>query len=164
MFAHSDRDRDFDFLSSIEIGFVDRAEVMLMQNWEHVNTVFSMLNCMPAQNHDTDFSRVQEFFLNGQCVTLLFAFLYSAVVICIVCLLFVCVTVFAVRFSSFIRIINNVFFLLLAQSSTVKLFYCLRLRSLRSIRFSTVYAQVCLSFASFVLSDRFICVFFFLKR
>ena len=48
-----------DFLSSIEVALVLRADIMLMQNWTHVVTVFESLNQMPVQQHDTDIMRVR---------------------------------------------------------------------------------------------------------
>ena len=56
-----------DFLSSIEICVVDRAEVMLEQNWDHVHDVLEMLNQQPRSNNDTDFSRIRPYFLQPQC-------------------------------------------------------------------------------------------------
>ena len=55
-----------DFLSSIEILVMERADVMQMQNWAHVNTVMAALNKMPAQQRDVDIMRVREWYLAGQ--------------------------------------------------------------------------------------------------
>ena len=60
--------RSADFLSSIETLIVDQADVMTMQNWEHVQFVLSNLNELPKEGHDTDFSRVKPWYLDGQCV------------------------------------------------------------------------------------------------
>ena len=55
-----------DFLSSMEMVIAHQADVMYMQNWDHLNFIFSHLNKMPAENHDTDFSRVRSYFLEGK--------------------------------------------------------------------------------------------------
>ena len=55
-----------DFLSSVEVVLVHQADVLLMQNWEHVNFVLGHLNHMPKRSHDTDFSRVRPYFLEEQ--------------------------------------------------------------------------------------------------
>lgn len=57
---------DIDFLSSIEIVLVDRSDVLMMQNWDHVNDILAKLNHLPKNNNDTDFSRVRNYFLTGQ--------------------------------------------------------------------------------------------------
>ena len=52
-----------DFLSSIELAVLHQADVMYMQNWEHVEFVMDHLNRLPEQDHGTDFSRVRPYFL-----------------------------------------------------------------------------------------------------
>eukprot|EP00698_Gefionella_okellyi_P002652 TRINITY_DN12498_c0_g1_i1.p1 TRINITY_DN12498_c0_g1~~TRINITY_DN12498_c0_g1_i1.p1 ORF type:complete len:604 (+),score=124.22 TRINITY_DN12498_c0_g1_i1:25-1836(+) len=64
--AAGDEERDYDFLSSIEVVICDQANVQCMQNWDHVDTLFELLNLTPTQNRGTDFSRVRELYLNGQ--------------------------------------------------------------------------------------------------
>ena len=48
-----------DFLAGVEVALVLRADVMQMQNWAHVETVFAHLNTMPKQQHGTDIMRVR---------------------------------------------------------------------------------------------------------
>jgi U3 small nucleolar RNA-associated protein 25 len=55
-----------DFLSSIEIVVLERADVLQMQNWTHVTTVLDSLNKMPSQQRDVDIMRVREWMLSGQ--------------------------------------------------------------------------------------------------
>ncbi|KAK9820865.1 hypothetical protein WJX81_006561 [Elliptochloris bilobata] len=55
-----------DFLSSIEIAAVDRADVMLMQNWAHVTAVFEALNRLPEAQHGADIMRVRPAALAGR--------------------------------------------------------------------------------------------------
>jgi U3 small nucleolar RNA-associated protein 25 len=64
----SDKDElgDTDFLTSIEICFVGWSDVLMMQNWDHVNSSLSYLNLQPKKNNTTDFSRVREYLLAGQ--------------------------------------------------------------------------------------------------
>jgi len=55
-----------DFLSSIEMLVIDRADVLLMQNWSHVRTVLGSLNRLPTEQRDVDIMRVREWCLAGQ--------------------------------------------------------------------------------------------------
>ena len=61
----SKKPRDADWLSSIELAVVAYADVLHMQNWAHVRTIFDALNALPTQLRDTDFSRVRPWFLDG---------------------------------------------------------------------------------------------------
>ena len=55
-----------DFLSSLEMVLITQADVMLMQNWDHMEYVLKMCNTLPKENHDTDFSRIRPYFLDGK--------------------------------------------------------------------------------------------------
>ena len=55
-----------DYLSSIEICLLQHSEMILMQNWDHVNDILALLNKDPLNNNGTDFSRVRNYLLDGQ--------------------------------------------------------------------------------------------------
>ncbi|KAH9839636.1 Utp25 [Teratosphaeria destructans] len=57
--------QDWDFLSSIELLIIDQADAMQLQNIENLQIVLAHLNLQPRDSHDTDFSRVRPFYLDG---------------------------------------------------------------------------------------------------
>jgi len=63
--AEGERERDYDFLASIEILLLDQAEIFLMQNWDHVLHIFEHIHKQPKESHDTDFSRVRSWAIDG---------------------------------------------------------------------------------------------------
>lgn len=74
--APGEKDRDFDFLSSIEVLIMDQAEIFYAQNWEHVMHFLDHMHLKPEKMLDTDFSRVRSWILTGlskyYCQTILF--------------------------------------------------------------------------------------------
>ncbi|XP_023214340.1 digestive organ expansion factor homolog [Centruroides sculpturatus] len=63
--AEGEKDRDYDFLSSIEILIFDKCDVFLMQNWEHVIHLMKHLNLQLQKSHDCDYFRVRMWCLDG---------------------------------------------------------------------------------------------------
>lgn len=64
--AEVNKEKDVDYLSSIEILIIDHADVMLMQNWSHVKTVVEQLNQLPSKQRGTDIMRIRPWYLDGQ--------------------------------------------------------------------------------------------------
>ncbi|XP_031483331.1 protein NUCLEOLAR FACTOR 1 [Nymphaea colorata] len=63
--AKKEKEKDFDFLSSIEVLIVDHADVIAMQNWDHMNFVFKQINQIPSKQHGTDIMRIRKWYLDG---------------------------------------------------------------------------------------------------
>jgi U3 small nucleolar RNA-associated protein 25 len=64
--APKDEPDPTDFLSSIEISVLCRADVMLMQNWQHVVKIYDSLNRIPKQQHNTDIMRIRDWYIGGR--------------------------------------------------------------------------------------------------
>jgi U3 small nucleolar RNA-associated protein 25 len=58
--------RQYDFISSIEVLIMDRANQIENQNWDHINTVLKYVNKIPKEFHDADFSRIRMWSINEQ--------------------------------------------------------------------------------------------------
>ncbi|CRL07028.1 CLUMA_CG020003, isoform A [Clunio marinus] len=63
--APGEKDREYDFLASIELLVLDQMELFLAQNWDHLLYVFDHLHLQPQSRQNTDFSRVRSWCLNG---------------------------------------------------------------------------------------------------
>ena len=56
--ADGERQREYDFLSSIDICVLDRADALRMQNWDHVLELSNCMNRKPRQLRDVDIRRL----------------------------------------------------------------------------------------------------------
>lgn len=63
--APGEKDREYDFLASIELLILDQMELFLAQNWDHLLYMFDHLHLQPQSRQNTDFSRVRSWCLNG---------------------------------------------------------------------------------------------------
>ncbi|OCH93789.1 digestive organ expansion factor [Obba rivulosa] len=73
-----EKEKSADFLSSIEVLIVDQMDALTMQNWDHIQFVFSRLNQLPKESHDVDFSRIKPWYLDGHAAYLRQSILLSA--------------------------------------------------------------------------------------
>ncbi|VBB28266.1 unnamed protein product [Acanthocheilonema viteae] len=60
--GENNSERETDFLASIEILIIDKADILLMQNWEHLLNVISSLHMQPKKL-TVDISRVRRWYL-----------------------------------------------------------------------------------------------------
>ncbi|PPR05899.1 hypothetical protein CVT24_006640 [Panaeolus cyanescens] len=65
-----EKEKNGDYLSSIEMLVIDQMDALTMQNWEHVKFVMSHMNKLPKESHDTDFSRIKPWYLDGHAAYL----------------------------------------------------------------------------------------------
>ncbi|KAJ3783528.1 digestive organ expansion factor [Lentinula aff. detonsa] len=72
------KEKNADYLSSIEMLVMDQLEALAMQNWDHVKFVLDHLNKLPKESHDTDFSRTKPWYLDGHSEYLRQSILLSA--------------------------------------------------------------------------------------
>ncbi|KAJ7680675.1 digestive organ expansion factor [Mycena polygramma] len=73
-----EKEKSADYLSSVEVLVVDQLEALTMQNWEHVKFVMSHINKLPKDSHNTDFSRIKPWYLDGHAEYLRQSILISA--------------------------------------------------------------------------------------
>ncbi|GLB36998.1 putative utp25, U3 small nucleolar RNA-associated SSU processome protein 25 [Lyophyllum shimeji] len=73
-----EKEKNADYLSSIEILVVDQLDALTMQNWDHVQLVLSHMNKLPKESHDTDFSRIKPWYLDGHAAYLRQSILLAA--------------------------------------------------------------------------------------
>lgn len=75
---------DGDFLSSVEVCIMDRADVFLMQNWAYVPEIAEVLNARPSGERASrvDFSRVRHAFLHDQGKLFRQTLVFSAFQVC----------------------------------------------------------------------------------
>ncbi|KAJ3510271.1 hypothetical protein NLJ89_g4777 [Agrocybe chaxingu] len=73
-----EKEKNGDYLSSIEVLVMDQMDALTMQNWEHVKFVMSHMNKLPKESHDTDFSRIKPWYLDGYASYLRQSILLSA--------------------------------------------------------------------------------------
>ncbi|KAJ0247889.1 U3 small nucleolar RNA-associated protein [Hirschfeldia incana] len=64
--AEENKERDVDYLSSIEVLVIDHADIISMQNWSFLTTVVDHINRLPSKQHGTNVMRIRPMYLDGQ--------------------------------------------------------------------------------------------------
>ncbi|KAF6762544.1 hypothetical protein DFP72DRAFT_1060798 [Ephemerocybe angulata] len=60
-----EKEKNADYLSSIEVLIVNQMDALMMQKQDHVNFVLSHLNKLSKELHDTNFLRIKPWYLDG---------------------------------------------------------------------------------------------------
>ena len=64
--AKGDKDREYSFLSSIEIFVMERAHVIYMQNWQHMDEILPMMNLIPRhKDMSNDINEIREYYFDN---------------------------------------------------------------------------------------------------
>uniref|UniRef100_A0A1J3GHW3 Digestive organ expansion factor-like protein n=2 Tax=Noccaea caerulescens TaxID=107243 RepID=A0A1J3GHW3_NOCCA len=63
--AEENKERDVDYLSSIEVLVIDHADIISMQNWSFLTTVVDHLNRLPSKQHGTNVMRIRPLYLDA---------------------------------------------------------------------------------------------------
>jgi len=63
--AEGEKERNYDFLNSIEVMIMDQSEIFMMQNWDHILSILDDIHKQPQESRGVDFSRVRLWTLDG---------------------------------------------------------------------------------------------------
>lgn len=64
--AEGDKGREYSFLSSIELFIVERAHVIYMQNWQHMDEIMKVMNKIPRHKDMTnDINEIREYYFEN---------------------------------------------------------------------------------------------------
>ncbi|TYH68688.1 hypothetical protein ES332_D05G004100v1 [Gossypium tomentosum] len=64
-FGKAEKNKDTDYLSSIEVVIIDHADVISLQNWSFLTSVVERLNHIPSKQHGTNVMRIRPWYLDG---------------------------------------------------------------------------------------------------
>ncbi|KAI2806264.1 hypothetical protein BLOT_005276 [Blomia tropicalis] len=82
--AEGDQEREYDFLSSLDMVIFDQSELFLMQNWEHVLHLMDHIHLRPKKDHGVDYTRVKlwvlELWSRFYCQLLVFSSISSTMI------------------------------------------------------------------------------------